>query len=314
MQQHAEALDWPTRRVPNEPDEVYFQKALDVATNSGLKVIDHASPMGYHYYITNEDDEESTAAKDFGRAFHTSVLEPHKFFSTYCVLPEEAPRRPTQAQWNAAKPSANSMASMDWWRNWMAKNQGKEILSARDYDMAAGMGTSARATVWKIPDGNGGFVTITGGELFDLCEKEVTYYWTDPKTGIKCKSRVDLDCEELAFGGDLKSCMDASPESFARSITNYRYHQQHAHYCDGRRIVTGRPWKNFLFFPVEKRKPYVPGLYQINSMAEERGFERRDRAMAKLSYCLTESRWPPYRDTITELALPAYEFFDSPQE
>jgi exodeoxyribonuclease VIII len=314
MQQFAERTDWPTRRVPNEPDDVYFQKALDVATNSGLKVIEAESPMGYHYYITNEDDEESTAAKDFGRAFHTSVLEPHKFFSTYCVVPPEAPKKPTAAQWNAKKPSPDSMAAMDWWRQWMGDNQGKLILSAKDYDMAIGMGNSARSAIWELPDGDGGIITIPGGELIDMCEKEVTYYWTDPRTGIKCKCRVDLDCEELSFGGDLKSCMSAHPETFARTMTTYRYHQQHAHYCDGRRIVTGRPYKAFPFFAVAKRKPYVPGLYCVNVIGEERGFARRDHAMDLLAECLANDRWPPYRKRMTELALPAYEMYDSPQE
>lgn len=314
MTQHAERTDWPTRRVPNEPDEIYFKKELDVATNSGLKVIAQKSPMAYHWYITNEDEEETTAAKEFGRAFHTAVLEPHRFFSTYCVLPEDAPRRPTQAQWNAAKPSANSIASMDWWRQWMGDNVGKQILSAKDYDMAAGMGQSARNAVWEIPDRAGGWLEIQGGELFDMCEKEVTYYWTDPRTGLKCKSRVDLDCEELSFGGDLKSCMSAHPESFARTMSSYGYHQQHAHYCDGRRIVTGKPWVAFPFFAVEKPKPYVPGLYLVNAPGEERGFELRDRAMDLLAECLAENRWGPYRKRMTELALPAYAFFDSPQE
>lgn len=302
------------RRVLGEPEETYFKKSLDVATNSGLKVLNSRSPMGYHFYITNEDDEESTAAKDFGRAFHTSVLEPHKFFSTYCVLPDDAPRRPTAAQWNAAKPSANSAAAMDWWRRWMGDNQGRMILTAKEYDMAVGMGKAARENVLEIPDGNGKFIEILGGELFDLCDKEVTYYWTDERTGIACKARVDLDCDEFQFGGDLKSCENAEPEAFARTITNYGYHQQHAHYCDGRAKVTGKPWKNFLFFACEKRKPHVPSVCQINAMAEERGFVLRDRALTKLAGCLREQRWPPYSKRIVEIALPAYAHFDSPME
>lgn len=307
-------MSFENRRVTGEPESIYFQKDLDVATNSGLKVIDMRSPMAYHYYMTNQDEEETTAAKEFGRAFHTSVLEPHKFFSTYCVLPEDAPRRPTQAQWNAAKPSPASQASMDWWRRWMGENVGKLILSAKDYDMAIGMGKSVREQVLEIPDGAGKLITILGGELVDLCEKEVTYYWTDPRTGIQCKSRVDLDCAEFNFGGDLKSCENAEPEAFGRTITNYRYHQQHAHYCDGRKQVTGTPWKNFLFFACEKRKPHVPLVAQVNSVAEERGFFLRDRALDKLAASLATQRWSPYSKRIVELALPAYAMFDGPND
>lgn len=302
------------RRIANEPDDVYFQRDLAVASNSGLKVLAERSPMAYHWYMTHPEDDESSTALDFGHGFHCATLEPEKFARTYCVLPNDAPRRPTQAQWNAKKPSPESQQAMDWWRVWMTDNQGRTVLSANDYDMIQGMAGSARANLLEIPNGKGKVIEIVGGELFDMCEKEVTYYWTDPRTGLQCKSRVDLDCAELEFGGDLKSTIDASPEGFARGITRYRYHQQHAHYCDGRSIVTGKPWKNFLFFACEKAKPHVPGVYQVNAMAEERGFELRNRALDTLKVCIETGKWPPYSNKIVELALPAYAFFDGPQE
>lgn len=296
----------------DEPEAVYFDRALDVASNSGLKIIGAKSPMHYHFAMTapEDEDETQTAAQVFGRGFHSATLEPHKFANTYAVLPANAPQRPTAAMVNAKNPSPESLARQDWWAKWEADNRGRIVVPAKAYDAIAGMGQAMRAHVLEIPDTSGNIITIRGGELFDLCQKEVTLRWIDARTGIKCKARVDLHCAELGFGGDLKSCEDASPDGFARAIASYRYHQQHVHYCDGAQ-ATGTPWSKFLFFACEKAKPYAPAVHEIPAIAEERGRFLRDKAMDRLKRCLETGRWPTYSNKIIEAMLPAYAFYEA---
>mgnify|MGYP007028596464 CR=1 FL=1 len=42
---------------------------------------------------------------------------------------KDAPRSPTQAQWGAKNPSAESLRAMDWWREFTAGLNGAEIIT-----------------------------------------------------------------------------------------------------------------------------------------------------------------------------------------
>lgn len=297
------------RLILDEPADSYFRRELDVASNSGLKLIDERSPAHYYHWVTHPEDDQERDAFDFGHGLHTAVLEPHLLDTQYCVLPPDAPSRPTIRQIKAARPSDSTLRQIDWWAEWDARHAGRTELTAKEYDAIRGMVASMRAQVLRIPDSSGGVVSIRGGELFDLCRKEVTLRWTDPRTGVKCKARADLDCPEFAFGADVKSTVCAHPDDFARAVTRYRYHQQHVHYCDGAQ-ATGQPWQNFLFFACEKVAPYVPGVYYVPAIAEERGRALRDRALETLKRCLDSGTWPGYTDTLTELVLPAWAYYE----
>lgn len=297
------------RILYDEPEASYHRRHLDVASNSGLKILDEKSPAHYWHWCQYPEEDRNTAALDFGAAFHAAVLEPDAFARRYCVTPADAPARPTIRQVHAKKPSPATLEQIAWWQRWDADHTGLTMLAADDYDTIQGMAAKQRDQVLQVPDRGGKLIKIRGSELFDLCQKEVTLRWTDPRTGVECKARVDLACAELRFGGDLKSAVDASPDGFARAVHRYRYHQQDAHYMDGA-DACGAPWDTFLFFASEKTKPYEPGVYYVPPVARERGRVLRDRALATLKTCLDSGRWPGYTPTITELILPAYAYYD----
>jgi hypothetical protein len=297
-------------RILDEPPEVYFRRDPGVASNSGIKILDSRSPAHYIHWCRDPDADKETAALQFGHAYHAAVLEPHAFASRYTVLPSDAPARPTLAMINAKKPSPESLARQDWWARWHADNAGKIALPAADMDQVRGMADAMRNFVCGFPTSSGKKVRVLIGEMLDLCQTEVTLRWVDPRTGVPCKARVDLDCREFNFGGDLKSCLDASPDGFARAVHSYRYHQQHVHYSDGAQ-ATGEPWDNFWFFASEKEPPYVPGVYCIPAMAEERGRFFRDRGLDTLKRCLETNLWPGYSDNAEELILPAFAYYDA---
>ena len=291
-----------------EPAEQYHRREADVASNSGLTILDDQSPMHYRYWIDHPEDDEDTPALAFGQAFHTATLEPHKFHSLYCVLPADAPNRPTIRQINAKKPSPETVLQIAWWEQWQADHRGMRELTTAQYDEVLRMGAQIRAHVLEIPVGEK-IVRILGSELFDLCKKEVTIRWVDERTGVKCKMRADLECDEFDFGGDLKSAANAHPRAFARAVAEHRYHQQHAHYTEGWKAID-RPKQNFLFFVVEKGKVNAPGVYHIPAEAQRRGHELRDRGLDTLKRCLDTGRWPTYTNTIHELTLPMWAYYD----
>lgn len=291
---------------PHEPPEIYYARRLDVANNTGLKIIDTESPAHYRFWVTNPeaDDEGETAALRFGKAYHMATLEPDVFRAVYSVLPQDAPRDMRRFR-DAKKPSDETLASIDWWDAWEDENAGRVMLTRTDYDLAVAMAASQRRLELKF-----GMVRITLAELIDECLKEVTVYWIDEDTGILCKLRADMWSEDLCFAGDLKSAMCASREAFSQAIHRHRYHVQHAHYSEGFRAA-GFPLKSFGLLPVEKKAPHVPASWHVGPVSEERGWAIRQRSMRKLAACLKSDRWPGYTDTMTPIEIPAYGHYDS---
>lgn len=288
----------------DEPADVYYRRQLDEASNSGLSIIDSQSPAHYHHWIVTPDDDEASKALTFGKAFHCATLEPDVFRATYSVMPADAPRDLRYLR-EAKKPSDATKQSIEWWDAWERDNAGRVFLSATDYDLAVAMAASLRALRLDF-----GSTRITVADLIGECETEVTVRWIDEETGILCKLRADLWSEELAFAADLKSCLSAAREDFARAIARHRYHQQHATYCEGFRAA-GKPLRSFIFLPVEKAPPHVPAAWHIDAASESRGWDLRQRAMRKLHRCLQTNEWPGYTGTVESIAIPAYAHYDT---
>lgn len=284
--------------IQNEPAETYYQRRLDEVSASGLKQI-LRSPAHFKHWCEHPDNDKQSPALTFGRALHCAVLEPDVFASTYLVLPADAPQRPTAAMLGAKKRSPESEARCAWWAAWDADNAGKIMLSASDYDRVQGMAESARAH----PIARG---LLAGGQ------REVTFRWQDEATWMNCKSRADLYAPG-EFLMDLKSCRDASPEGFARAVAAYQYDVQQAHYLDGIRTC-GDSIRWFVFLAIESEAPYVCQPHILDTRAEERGWNLRQRAMKRQLECLTNGRWPGYSDNLNELALPAYAYYQESEQ
>ena len=290
-----------------EPAEAYYERRLDVASASGLAVLDNdedGCPARYFHYITEAvEDEDATKEKDFGKAFHMAFLEPERFDDVYAVAPTDCPRDMRRFR-DAKKPSDETLRSIAWWDEFEAKNAGKVFLSAKAMEDCRGMAESLRRLPIEFPG-----VKILCGELLALCQTEVSVYWVDEETGIQCKLRADLFSEELAFAGDLKSAKSASRAGFSRAINARRYHVAHAHYCEGFRAI-GLPVRSFALLPVEKVKPYVAASWHVDSVSEERGWALRQRAMRRLKQCLDTGHWPGYTTTVQPIGIPAYGHYE----
>ncbi|AXI83143.1 hypothetical protein FUT69_00620 [Xylella taiwanensis] len=103
---------------------------------------------------------------------------------------------------------------------------------------------------------------------------------------------------------DLKTCNDASPGSFARSIDTYGYHIQQVHDCDGARACWV-PVKNYLILGQEKQAPYCAAVYHIDAASEAKGLEIRATGLHTLARCTATEQWPGYIG-ITEISLPTW--------
>lgn len=168
---------------PAMSNEEYHR--LTAVGSSGLKEAIYTAATYFKNYLSDaaleasvQGDEKEAKATRMGSALHTLVLEPHTFTERYAFVPENAPKRPTSAQREAAKPSPKSVEQMAWWDSFALANHGKIILPTDEYEAVVRGATIINAH----PVARG---ILTEGMA------EVSYFAIDPDTGLLCKSRPD---------------------------------------------------------------------------------------------------------------------------
>lgn len=264
----------------NVPAELYHHKELGVVNKSALDQLAR-TPQHYRAWLAGNEQHE-TPALLFGRALHALVLEPAKFAREYVKQPVFGDLRT-----KAAKELRN---------DWMASHCGVMPVSSEEWEKLQAMRDAIMSHA-------------IAGPLFAGGQAEATAIWTDPRTGLICKSRMDYWRPDLCVIADLKSTEDASPSAFARSVVSYRYHVQQAHYTSGPQAL-GLGTSKFVFVGIEKLPPYAVGVYMLDADAEARGHELRDRNMDTLTECLQTDTWPGLPPIVNTLSLPAYAFHD----
>lgn len=141
------------------------------------------------------------------------------------------------------------------------------------------------------------------GALLSKGDVEQSLFWTDERTGIWRRSRLDLLRDDAIV--DLKSCESADEEHIRKAITRYGYHAQGDYYLEGVRALLGRDLP-FLFVFVEKRPPHLIHVVQLDADALAAGRRLNDRAIDIYAECSSTGVWPGYADDITTISLPAY--------
>jgi exodeoxyribonuclease VIII len=270
-------------------------------SKTGLDSIDR-SPA--HYFGLHLDPlrppPKSRAGQLEGTLAHCAVLEPGEFDARYVIVPANSPRRPTDAQWNAKNPSADSLLAMAWWRDFNEGAGNATVITAAQYETAMRQAQSIRALP-EVAEG------LAAGQ------SEVTAVWTDEKTGEACRCRPDWVAD---FGGsrvalfDVKTYSDASPDEFRRQIARKRYHVQDAFYSDGYAIAAGVDVLAFVFVAVESEWPFAANALMLDDRSREQGRSDYRRNLDAYAECQRAQVWPGYGDRIQLISLPNWAFTD----
>lgn len=272
-------------------------------SKTGLDLIER-SPAHYHAEYLDparpprENDE--TTARLVGHLAHCAILEPAEFDRRYAVLPPDAPRRPTSAQWNAKNPSADSMMAMAWWRDWLAKNEGRTVITHDQRETALRQAESVR----RLPDIR---------DALDCGRPEVSAYWRDPVTDVLCRCRPDWVHDAgpaRTIQVDVKTYSNASPFEFARQIARMRYHVQAAYYTDGYAQAADVDVMAFIFLAVETEYPYAASAVMLDDAALEQGRAEYRSNLDTYAACLKSGEWPGYPTGIQPVSLPVWALTD----
>ena len=259
------------------PASEYHVSELGAASSSALKELAR-SPAHYREWLAQPSRQ--TPAMAFGSAVHARVLEPAKFAAEYVVRPP--------------MPDGRTAAGKDARAAFEATVGDRTPLDQDDADTIEAI----RAALLRHPIA-ARLLTARDGVA------EVTARWHDGPTGVKCRARVDLWIPSLAVAVDLKTTTDASPKEFAKSVANYSYGIQQAHYVAGLEACGARV-EAFLFVAVERTRPYGVSVFQLDTEAVEHSRERRAGLLEVKAQYLHVDRWPSYSDGIQTLSLPRW--------
>ena len=259
---------------PGLTNEAYH--SLKAVSPSQIKVLGR-SPMHYFDQFLAEDREkkEQTDAMKLGTALHTAVLEPDLWDSTIAVPPHSFDRRTKVGKELAAE--------------FERESAGKLVLSPDDAEQVRRMADAVR----KHPAAR--FLLELPGR------REASYTWTDPTTGLECKTRPDWHSEDRRIVVDVKTTKDASRVEFAKSIANLDYHVQAAWNQDALQA------EQFITIAVENVRPFAVAVYPASGAMIAAGQRRIEAAMTLLAECWATGVWPGYGELVQEpIELPGW--------
>ena len=143
--------------------------------------------------------------------------------------------------------------------------------------------------------------------LFEQGVAERSFFWTDEATGVECRARTDWlrVTESGVVVVDYKTCTDASPRGFGKSVAEWGYHQQDAWYRDAVAACMSID-APFVFVAQEKTPPYLVGCYQLDDEAVEAGWVANRAARRLFRACTETGVWPGYSDQIETIGLPRW--------
>jgi hypothetical protein len=270
--------------VRSLPIDVYHADRSAIS-NSGLNDIAR-SPEHFHalHLDPNRPPPEDKRSHVDGNLMHCAALEPAEFDKRYKVGPINDKRL---VEW---KEFARSMAKH--------VGEGVTLITPDQRDVAFAQAASIRS----LPD-----VAALMGDG----QAEVSAYWIDATTGVRCRCRPDWRSPTGKRGKqsillDMKGYGDVSAREFALQVARMSYARQAAMYSIGYEIASGHPVVGFVFVAVEDRFPFAAAAYMLPEEWLEIGRREYRELLDLYAKCLATNTWPRLQDGIQLLQMPAW--------
>jgi hypothetical protein len=220
-------------------------------------------------HIAKTAPRKESAAMSLGTAIHTALLEPHKL-SDYVVCPEECSDRRTKA-----------------YKGWAAENKGKTILTRSDSEIMAAIARRCSES------------SLISATLAMAGQREPEIYWKDKHVGTECRAKIDLLGKGVVV--DVKTTQDARPRVFAKTIGDFRYDLQAAHYLDGTQCEA------FIFLACETTYPFRVRLYELYEQDLYEAANRRHDLLEAYETRKAAGDWSEYGENeVCKILIPNY--------
>jgi exodeoxyribonuclease VIII len=226
-----------------------------------------------------------TAAMELGTALHAALLEPARFATDYVASP---------------KFDRRTKEGKEGWAAFEESNRGKEILGPDDLASV----TEMQSAVYQHP--------VAKVLLSSPGKNECCVLWTDPVTGLRCKSLLD---RITSFAGwttvvDLKKCRDASHFGFSGQAARLLYHEQAAFYLWGLETLDRSATRRWMWICPEDERPYCVAVYEPDADTLEQGKRLFRAHLDTYAKCQRDNNWPGYPAAAESLRLPKWAMGD----
>lgn len=287
-----------------------------------------------------DPDREKVDNANFlhGNLAHCQILEWECYDERYVVLPNDAPKRPTEKQLTPPKPGRNGVVNTatkayeaweeakqreDWWLEFEHRFPNcctAELITAKDHEI----GLKLANAILKHP---------ALGPRFDRTDinragNEITLTWIDSLSSARFKARLDAVrfMGDHIWIGDVKTAQDAGPgqDHFGRAAANFGYIIQAAFYRDAVYFcktaiaqALGLNEISLLGLPivyewiaVEKAcpRPEFIGRYLLTDEQESLGRQLARKAIDAIVQSQITNYWPGYDTAATPLQIPGYAY------
>lgn len=144
---------------------------------------------------------------------------------------------------------------------------------------------------------------VAGPLLRSLTDTELSAWWTDETSGVRCRARID-GVSSTGVLVDLKRS-DASAEGFRRSCSTFRHDLRAAWYLDGA-IACGLAVDAYLYVVVEPEPPHGVAVYQMADEDIDLARWRIDQLLDEYAALSVAGEWPGYPPDIQTVEMPAW--------
>lgn len=238
------------------------------------------SPL-HHWWAhrrPGREQAEPTPSQRLGTAIHAAVLEPERFATDFMVRPD-CDRRTKEGKAIYAE--------------FMEMLGDRQEITVADQETALRIAERVRSSkLWHLFSSDG-------------YQTEVSAYWTDKATGVRCRMRPDAVPAKQLFLIDLKSCSNADDTKFRNSAWDFGYHVSAAWYVDGWRAATGEK-RDYIFAAFEKEEPHACAWFYADDELLEAGRVEYRRLLKIYAKCLAADEWPGYPDELQPLFCPPW--------
>lgn len=242
------------------------------------------SPLHYKHGLSM--DRPETPALRTGLALHALVFEPETYDSTFVVYRES---------------KTKGVGAKKNWEEFQATNT-RIILDEDEETRALGCATSIRRAV---PD-------LIGPEIG---RAEIPITWTDERTGILCKARLDW-VTHTGLALDLKSCRSSELRAFGRQAWHLGYFHQQIFYLMGLAAATGQKLSDipFRIVAVESEEPHDVAVFEPCAETRDAAEIEVNALLDRLAECQRTNTWPGRYEGTMQLSAPAYVLMSDDEE
>lgn len=145
---------------------------------------------------------------------------------------------------------------------------------------------------------------------------EVSLFWIDKATGVKCRARLDwLPNKEQGrrlIVPDVKTTAGfAAGDEFGKAMAKFAYYGQQEHYRNGIQAVGLDPDPAFLFIVIEKAAPHEVAVNQMSTIDDVKLARATVQHCIRLfAECATNDNWPGHGSGVNNTTLPKWLHYD----